>query len=53
MRNEYENSEFFAEYAKMPRSRDELNAAREWRRLKPLFPPLAGKTALDLVCGYG
>ena len=53
MRNEYENSEFFAEYAKMPRSRDGLNAAGEWRQLKPLFPPLAGKTVLDLGCGYG
>jgi SAM-dependent methyltransferase len=53
LRNEYENSEFFAEYAKMPRSRDGLNAAGEWRQLKPLFPPLAGKTVLDLGCGYG
>lgn len=53
MRNEYENSEFFAEYAKMPRSRDGLNATGEWRQLKPLFPPLAGKTVLDLGCGYG
>ena len=53
MRNEYENSEFFAEYAKMPRSRDGLNAAGEWRQLKPLVPPLAGKTVLDLGCGYG
>ncbi len=53
MNNEYDNERFFEEYAKMPRSRDGLSAAGEWHQLKPLFPPLAGKTVLDLGCGYG
>lgn len=53
MNNEYDNERFFEEYAKMPRSKDGLSAAGEWRKLKPLFPPLAGKTVLDLGCGYG
>ena len=53
MKNEYDNERFFEEYAQMPRSRDGLAAAGEWRQLKPLFPPLQGKTVLDLGCGYG
>ncbi|MCI8857431.1 MAG: class I SAM-dependent methyltransferase [Clostridiaceae bacterium] len=53
MNNEYDNERFFEEYAKMPRSRDGLSAAGEWHQLKPLFPLLAGKTVLDLGCGYG
>ena len=53
MNNEYDNERFFEEYAKMPRSKDGLSAAGEWRQLKPLFPPLVGKTVLDLGCGYG
>ena len=53
MNNEYDNERFFEEYAKMPRSRDGLSAAGDWHQLKPLFPPLAGKTVLDLGCGYG
>lgn len=51
--NQYDNVEFFAEYAKMSRSRDGLDGAGEWHQLKPLFPELAGKTVLDLGCGYG
>ena len=53
VQNEYDKETFFEEYAKMPRSRDGLRAAGEWHRLKPLFPPLGGKTLLDLGCGYG
>ncbi len=53
MANEYEQERFFEEYAKMPRSKDGLRAAGEWRQLKPLFPSLQGKTVLDLGCGYG
>ncbi len=49
----YDNEAFFAEYAKMPRSREGLTAAGEWHQLKPLFPPLEGKCVLDLGCGYG
>ena len=53
MRNEYENEVFFQRYAQMPRSRKGLSAAGEWHQLKPLFPPLEGKSLLDLGCGYG
>ena len=53
MKNEYDDAQFFEEYAKMPRSRNGLSAAGEWHQLKPLFPPLEGKTVLDLGCGYG
>ena len=53
MNNEYDNEVFFSEYAKMSRSREGLRAAGEWSQLKPCFPPLQGKTVLDLGCGYG
>ncbi len=53
MKNEYDNEIFFKEYANMSRSRDGLSAAGEWHQLKELFPPLHGKTVLDLGCGYG
>lgn len=53
MSNEYDNEKFFEEYAKMPRSKDGLSSAGEWRQLKLLFPQLEGKHVLDLGCGYG
>lgn len=53
MINEYDNEKFFEEYGKMARSMGGLSAAGEWHLLKPLFPPLEGKTVLDLGCGYG
>lgn len=51
--NEYDNEAFFQEYAKMTRSQLGLAGAGEWHQLKPLFPPLEGKSVLDLGCGYG
>ena len=53
MNNEYDNPKFFEEYAKMPRSKEGLDAAGEWHQLRRLFPPLQGKNVLDLGCGYG
>jgi len=53
MDNTYDNEQFFEEYAKMSRSREGLDAVGEWHQLKSLFPPLAGKSVLDLGCGYG
>lgn len=53
MINEYDNQTFFDQYAKMPRSKEGLTAAGEWRQLKGLFPPVSGKSVLDLGCGYG
>ena len=49
MRNIYDNSEFFAAYAEMGRSKDGLKAAGEWHQLQPLFPKLQGKKVLDKV----
>lgn len=53
MNNVYDHENFFEAYAKMPRSREGLEAAGEWRQLRPLFPALQGKRVLDLGCGYG
>lgn len=53
MKNEYDNQQFFQEYAKMDRSKKGLEGAGEWHQLQPLFPPLEGKAVLDLGCGYG
>lgn len=53
MINEYDNENFFNQYAQMPRSKEGLSAAGEWHQLKPLFPSIQGKTVLDLGCGYG
>lgn len=49
----YDDKNFFESYARMARSKDGLEAAGEWRQLRPLFPPLLGKSVLDLGCGYG
>ena len=51
--NQYDNPEFFAEYARMSRSRFGLEGAGEWSQLEPLVPVLSGKSVLDLGCGYG
>lgn len=53
MDNIYDNKAFYDAYAKMPRSKDGLKSAGEWHQLQPLFPPLQGKSVLDLGCGYG
>lgn len=53
MYNEYDKEAFFQQYAAMPRSRSGLSAAGEWHQLRTLFPPLSGKSVLDLGCGYG
>ena len=53
MSSTYDNETFFRHYAAMPRSSDGLSAAGEWHQLRPLFPSLAGKSVLDLGCGYG
>lgn len=49
----YDDKNFFESYARMARSKDGLEAAGEWHQLRPLFPPLQGKSVLDLGCGYG
>ena len=51
--NIYDNQKFFDEYAQMTRSRQGLAGAGEWYQFRRMFPDLAGKTVLDLGCGYG
>ncbi|QQO10113.1 class I SAM-dependent methyltransferase [Breznakiella homolactica] len=51
--NKYDDDTFFAQYKKMPRSVDGLNAAGEWHELKKMLPDLRGKRVLDLGCGFG
>lgn len=51
--NQYDDAAFFQEYAKMTRSRQGLAGAGEWRQFRRMFPPLEGKSVLDLGCGYG
>lgn len=53
MENIYDVAAFFEAYAGMPRSREGLDAAGEWHRLRALFPDVRGKRVLDLGCGYG
>lgn len=53
MNNIYDNKAFYDAYAQMPRSKDGLKSAGEWHQLQPLFPSMAGKSVLDLGCGYG
>lgn len=53
MDNIYDDKSFYDAYAQMSRSKDGLKSAGEWHQLQPLFPPLQGKTVLDLGCGYG
>lgn len=51
--NIYDDASFFAGYAQFPRSRDGLNAAPEWPRLRDMLPSLPGLSVLDLGCGMG
>ena len=51
--NQYDSVAFFQEYAKVKRSRKGLSGTGEWHQLRQMFPPLAGKSVLDLGCGYG
>src|SRR4051812_38368634 len=51
--NIYDNDAFFAEYAKLRRSREGLDGAPEWPALRSMLPDLKGKRVLDLGCGYG
>src|SRR5258708_36882486 len=50
--NIYDNDEFFAGYARLPRSVEGLAGAPEWPSLRALLPELRGAKVLDLGCGY-
>lgn len=51
--NKYDDPQFFEQYSKMSRSVQGLDGAGEWHELKKLLPDFAGKTVLDLGCGFG
>jgi SAM-dependent methyltransferase len=51
--NIYDDTDFFENYGKMPRSVDGLNSAGEWHVLKNMLPDFQNKNVLDLGCGYG
>ncbi len=51
--NIYDNPDFFAGYARLPRSVSGLDGAAEWPRLRAMLPAMAGLRVLDLGCGYG
>src|SRR6266852_8621223 len=51
--NIYDNDEFFAGYARLPRSVAGLEGAPEWPALRALLPDLGGRKVADLGCGFG
>jgi SAM-dependent methyltransferase len=51
--NIYDDPEFFAGYAALPRSMLGLEGAGEWPALRALIPPLHGSDVADLGCGFG
>jgi SAM-dependent methyltransferase len=51
--NIYDDPEFFAGYAALPRSIDGLEGAGEWPVLRTLLPALTGVDVADLGCGFG
>ncbi len=51
--NVYDDELFFAAYARLPRSVRGLDGAPEWPMLQAMLPSVAGRSVLDLGCGYG
>ena len=52
--NVYDDPDFFAGYAKLPRSQHGLSVVFEWPAFQRLLPPsLQGARVLDLGCGTG
>jgi SAM-dependent methyltransferase len=51
--NIYDDPDFFAGYSRLPRSVAGLDGAPEWPALRALLPNLAGRSVLDLGCGFG
>ncbi|MFJ5158848.1 class I SAM-dependent methyltransferase [Pantoea sp. NPDC088449] len=51
--NIYDDPDFFAGYATLPRSVHGLEGAPEWPALRAMLPDLLDKHILDLGCGYG
>jgi SAM-dependent methyltransferase len=51
--NIYDDPEFFAAYATLPRSQHGLDAAPEWPSLRAMLPDVRERRVVDLGCGYG
>lgn len=51
--NKYDSDSFFDKYSQMDRSVKGLAGAGEWHELKKALPDFAGKSVLDLGCGFG
>lgn len=51
--NIYDDPEFLAGYARLPRSVIGLAGAPEWPQLRALLPKIEGQNVLDLGCGFG
>jgi len=51
--NIYDDPRFLAGYSEFPRSRDGLVATSEWPAFRALLPTIAGRTVVDLGCGFG
>jgi SAM-dependent methyltransferase len=51
--NIYDDPNFHAGYSALPRSIGGLDAMPEWPAMRALLPPLAGKSVVDLGCGFG
>ncbi len=51
--NIYDDKDFFAGYATLPRSARGLDGAPEWPHLRRLLPNLDAADVIDLGCGYG
>lgn len=51
--NKYDDPVFFEKYSQMSRSQQGLAGAGEWEDFQTILPDFAGKTVLDLGCGYG
>ncbi|MEJ8571032.1 class I SAM-dependent methyltransferase [Microbaculum marinum] len=51
--NIYDDGVFFAAYSRLHRSVRGLEGAPEWPALRDLLPPLAGRSVVDLGCGFG
>jgi SAM-dependent methyltransferase len=51
--NIYDEPGFFAGYSRLPRQVRGLVGAPEWPAIRAMLPDIAGKSVVDLGCGFG
>jgi SAM-dependent methyltransferase len=51
--NIYDDERFFTAYSRLRRSVDGLDGAPEWPTMRAMLPDVAGRSVLDLGCGFG